>query len=199
MRFLSLGLISLVGWVTLSAGATYECLTNAAGEAVLTRALATTHVNQTRSQLIQGAVTDFLRGLFAQQNAEDSQQLERKLKLATTAAKQAARDAINAGITTPTVAAISAQSGTVGIPMTPVPISATNAYAGTEDDPGLSFIGLNLPPGVSIVYDETTGAPRLEGTPTNPGTYNTSIRAYLDAFTDIFGSSAFTFTVAPAP
>lgn len=189
---ITLGLMTLL-LVSLDAyGATYSITTNAAGEAVLDRAIATggTHDGLTKLQVIQKFVnTDLLR-LFNEQTGKDSRELDDKLRVTTNAAKVNARAAINAGIAAPTVATIPNQTNQVN-DVVSVPLSATD-----PDGLPLVFVILNGPPGVRVGSDDVTGAPMLKGAITSTGTFPTvTVRAYK--FSDVFGSTTFSWTVNP--
>ncbi len=181
--------VVVVFFITLPAfGASYSISTNSAGENVLDEAQATTHPGQTHLQILQKSVNVFLQGLFAQQNASASREINDKLEVATNAAKNNARTALNAGISLPVVTDITNQTNNVA--QSPViPIIATD-----PDSLPLRITATNLPPGM-IVSSAVDGTPQITGTLTTAGTYSVVIHAFK--FSDVQGTDSFTWVVNP--
>lgn len=181
MRKILNSLIGLILAPTCLWAATYSVNTNAAGEAVLDRALTSSHQGLTKTQVLQRFVNAALRALSEQQQVGETRELDEKLALASSAAKTTARNAINASIAVPTVTPISNQTHTVGQAVN-IPLVATD-----PDDRSLEFRITGLPNGVVLL----DGA--LVGTLTTAGTFSVEVRAHK--FTDIFGSTTFSWQV----
>jgi O-glycosyl hydrolase len=80
------------------------------------------------------------------------------------------------------------QAGTVGVPVTPVPISITDSGTGAS----LTVSATGLPPGLAFSASTDT----ISGTPTTAGTYTVTVSA-ADS-TGATGSATFTWTISPA-
>jgi hypothetical protein len=176
---------------TVASGATYNINTNAAGEGVLDRAIAPggSHQGNTKVQVLQKFVNTDLRRLSDEQISYDSRQMDEKLKVASPASKTNAQNALNAGISVPTVTPILDQSNQIN-DLVSIPLDASD-----PDNLPLSFGIQNCPPGVRVGSHDVTGAPLIKGQITATGTYSCQVRAFK--FSDIFGSTTFSWTVAP--
>jgi hypothetical protein len=171
--------------------ATYQITTNAQGEAVLDRDIAPggSHVGRTKTQVLQQFVNAALLALFHQHTARDSRALDDKLKVATNAARNNARTAINAGISPPVITPITDQTHNVGASPT-IPIVTTIPY---PDLGGLTYGATGLPPGMQVTSHPETGLPQITGLLTTAGTFNVTVAAWN--FDDIKGTDAFVWTV----
>jgi hypothetical protein len=170
--------------------ATYSISTNARAEGALDRATAAggSHEGLTKVQVLQRFVNADLQSMFDQQNSGDSRELDRKLSVATNAAKNNARTALNAGIALPVVTDIPNQTNNVG--QSPViPIVATD-----PDGLSLRVTATGLPPGMAVSFT-TQGTPQISGTLTTAGTYAVVIHA--QKFSDIEGTDSFSWQVNP--
>jgi hypothetical protein len=172
-------------------GATYSINTNAAGEDVLNRAIAPggSHTGNTKQQVLQKFVNTDLRKLSEEQISYDSRQMDDKLKVASPASKTNAQNALNAGISVPTVTPIPDQTNQINDPVS-IPLDATD-----PDNLPLSFGIQNCPPGVRVGNNDVTGAPLIKGQITATGTFSCQVRSYK--FSDIFGSTTFSWVVNP--
>lgn len=181
----------LIPWIIVTSvyAATYSINTNSAGEAVLDEAQQTTHQGLTKTQILQRSVNAFLQGLFAQQNSHASREINDKLAVATPASKVNAKNALNAGISLPTITTIPTQNSNVN------DVVAVTVTASDPDGLPLVIKATGLPPGITVGTNPTTGAHELHGTLTTSGTYNPVVRAYK--FSDIYGETTFLWNVAP--
>jgi hypothetical protein len=172
-------------------GASYNINTNTAGEAVLDRAIAPggSHVGNTKVQVLQKFVNNDLRKLSDEQVSHDSRQMDEKLKVATNASKTNAQNALNAGISVPTITTISAKTNQIN-DVVSIPIEASD-----PDNLPLSFGIGNCPPGVRVGSDDITGAPLITGQITETGSFTCVVRAFK--FSDIFGQTTFSWIVSP--
>lgn len=182
--------VGLLLMTTAVWAANYTCATNAAGENVLDTAILTTHLGLTKAQVVQRNLNDFLRGLGKQQDSDQQRILLEKISVATN--KGAILNTVNATITPPTITDITDQTHNVAASPV-IPIVASNPYP----DLALSYAATGLPPGMRLGYHATTGAPQLQGTLTTAGTYNVTVSAWNDSFTDIKGTDTFVWTVNP--
>jgi hypothetical protein len=172
-----------------SAGtATYTPKTTPAQEAILDRAIEPGGPDEGFSKVtfIQRVVDEAIQRLAHDFVAQDARDLEGKLKVTT----QDAIAALNAGITTPHMQGISDQRHQ-RYAVVSIPLVATDF-----DGLPLVFVLLDGPPGARIGMTDA-GAPIITGTLREAGTFQVTVRALKNGWRDVFGSTTFTWTVAP--
>jgi hypothetical protein len=190
----AIGLILVTGWLLtplwVLAG-TYQVTLTTAQEATLDREIADSGL--TRTEAIQRGVNRLIREAEQKHQAENAQIISNKFIVATGPAKQNANNALNAGITAPTITDIPNQTHNVA-QVVAVPIVVSNPY---PNDFSLTYEATGLPPGIAMSSHPITGAPQLMGTLTTAGTFNVTVTAHNDGFSDIKGTDTFTWTVNP--
>jgi hypothetical protein len=180
--FMALSALSPAVWAGVETQ--YTVNVNQSREAALDSAITTTHQGQTKAQVVQRALNRYLQDLKDQQQAEDLAFLALKLEDASNAGRNNANAALLATISAPQVTNPGTQTSTVGVPITPLAITATD----TDARP-LTMAATNLPTGLQIQGLTIVGTPTTIQTPT------VTLQVYKYADKSVFTQVSFTWNV----